>query len=351
MLLHFIRLKRDRFVFFILSAIFILAPRSGWADDFFKGKVLTIVVSTEAGTGYDLYARTIGRHIASHIPGSPTVVIQNMAGAGGITATNYLYNVAPKDGLTIAMIQSTVPFEPFYGTKQATFDPLKFNWLGTPGQETSTVVVWGTVPVTSLQDAKQRGLRLAATGNASTPAFYARVFGTLLDIPIKLIVGYPSQEEIFLSMERGETEGSAGIFYSTLKANKADWLASKKVRVLLQYGSAPNPELPDVPFAGDIISKGPDKEMLDIADAPLALGRPMLAPPGVPTDRVATLTSALEQTFRDPQFLAECSTQRVACDQPLSGSKISDILRETYSAPAEIRERLTKIYSGDDQKH
>lgn len=332
-----------------LCAAFMLVL-SGWhckqaaAEEFFKDRTINLVVSTDAGTGYDIYARTIARHWVRHIPGSPSIIVQNRVGAGGLTATNFLYNVAPKDGLTLGLIQSTVPFKSFFGNKLATFDATKFNWLGTPGQETSTMIVWHTVPVHSMQEAKSRGLTLAATGAGSTPAFYARVITALLGVPIKLVVGYKSQSELFLGMERGENEGSAGTYYSTLKASKADWLASGKLRVLLQYGNAPNPELKNVPFALDLIESASDRKVMEIASAPLALGRPLLAPPGVPAERIASLRSGLEATFKDPAYLADCEKQAIACDGPLSGAEVADILGRAYAAPADVREQLVKIY-------
>ena len=276
------------------------SARGETVDEFYKGKVVTMLVSADAGTGYDISARTIARHLSEHLPGAPNVIVRNMAGAGGMTATNYLYNVAPTDGLTIGLIQATVPFEPLYGNKQAAFDSIKFNWLGTPGQETSTLFVWHTVPVDSLADARRRGLTLGATGGASTPAFYARVLTALFGIPINLIVGYKSQNEALLAMERGENDGYPSSYYSSIKATHSDWLADKKLKFLLQYGSKPNLEIADVPFALDIISNEDDKRLMAIAAAPLSLGRPVLAPPNVPADRLAALRLALEATFRGP---------------------------------------------------
>lgn len=312
----------------------------------FRGRVVNLIVSTAAGTGYDLYGRTVARHWSRHIPGNPTITVQNMVGAGGLTASNLLYNVSPKDGLTIGLVQSTVPYEPFFGNKQANFDPLKFNWLGTPSQETSTMIVWHNVPVQSLDEARKRGLTLAATGAASTPAFYARIITTLLGVPIKVIAGYKSQNDVFIAMERGEHEGSAGTFYSTLKANKSDWLADKKLRVLLQYGSRPNPELKGVPFALDLITNQQDRELMEIASAPLVVGRPLVLPPGVPTERVTALRRSLDATFKDKAYLADCAKQSIACDEALTGEEITALLIKSYNAPAAARDRLLAIYKG-----
>jgi len=330
----------------IFAALALCSPAASQSSDFYQGKNISIIVSTDSGTGYDLYARTIARHWPRHIPGQPTIVVQNMAGAGGLRAANLLYTVSSKDGLTVGLVQSTVPYEPLYENKQATFDPLKFNWLGTPGQETSTMIVWHTVPVQSLDEAKKRGLTLGATGAASTPAFYARVITALLGVPINIIAGYKNQNEVFLAMERGENDGSAGTFYSTMKANKPDWLADKKIRILLQYGRAPNPELKGVPFALDLISNPQDREVMELAAAPLAVGRPLVAPPGVPIDRVNLLRASLSATFDDPQYIADCQKQAIDCDSALSGQAITEILEKSYKSSEAIRKRLLQIYAG-----
>ncbi len=332
-----------------LSMIFgVYGAADAAENDFYQGKTLTIIVSADAGTGYDIYARTIARHWMDHIPGKPAIIVQNMTGAGGLRAANLLYNVSAKDGLTIGLVQSTVPFEPFFGNKSATFDPLKFNWLGTPSQEVLTLIVWHTVPVRTLQDAQKRGLTLGATGGASTPAFYGRVLGALLKIPIKLIAGYKSANEVFLGMEREENDGSAATFYSTLKVNKPDWLAQKKVIPLLQYGGAPDPELPNVPFVMSLLENARDRELMEIASAPLAVGRPLVAPPGVDPDRIELLRSSLDRTFKDQAYLADCAKQLIACDTPLSGKEIDGILQHTYDAKPSVRDRLVSIYESRD---
>lgn len=330
----------------IFAALALCSPALSQSPDFYQGKTISIIVSTDSGTGYDLYARTIARHWPRHIRGQPTIVVQNMAGAGGLRAANLLYTASSKDGLTIGLVQSTVPYEPLYENKQATFDPLKFNWLGTPGQETSTMIVWHTVPVRSLDDARKRGLTLGATGAASTPAFYARVITALIGVPINVIAGYKNQNEVFLAMERGENDGSGGTFYSTMKANKPDWLSEGKIRILLQYGRAPNPELKDVPFALDLIKDAQDREVMELAAAPLAVGRPLVAPPGVPSDRVNLLRSSLSATFADPQYLADCKKQAIDCDSALSGQAITEILERSYQSSEIIRRRLLQIYAG-----
>jgi tripartite-type tricarboxylate transporter receptor subunit TctC len=319
--------------------------RADAVADFYKGKTMTVIASVDAGNGYDFYARLVMRHMPHYIPGAPNAVVQNMPSAGGLTATNYLYNVASKDGLTLGLIQNTVAFEPFYSNPRAKFDPAKFNWLGTPSQETGLLIVWHTVPVNTLAEAKSRGLTLGATGAASTPAFYARVITAAFGVPIKLIAGYKSQNEAFLAMERGEHEGYSSTFLSSLKAVEPTWIPEKKVKILLQYGGEANPELKDVPFAPDLLANPDDKRVMQIASAPLALGRPMLAPPGVPADRVAALRTALAATFKDADYLADCAKQKLACDKPGTGADIARIIAATYTAPEAVRTRLRDIYA------
>jgi tripartite-type tricarboxylate transporter receptor subunit TctC len=310
----------------------------------YQGKQLKIIISSSPGGGYDLYARTIARHLGEHLPGAPTIVPQNMPGAGGIKAANYIYTVAPKDGLNVAALQNTVPFEPMYGTKQAIFDPDKLNWLGSPTKEVAFLLVWHTVPVNSLDDAKNHELILGASGGASTPAFYARVLSSVFNFKVKLINGYPGQTESFLAMERGENEGYSSTFWSSLKTTHPEWITEKKVKILVQYALEPHPELKDVPFALDIIKNPEDRQLMEVASAPLSLGRPMVAPPGVADDRVAALRTAMMATFTDPAFKADCETARLECDAPVSGDETQAIINRMYGSPAPVLARLRQIY-------
>jgi tripartite-type tricarboxylate transporter receptor subunit TctC len=330
------------------AAAVVLAANTAYAadpiTDAYKDKQLKLIISSTTGGGYDLYARTIARHLSNHIPGKPTIVPQNMPGAGGIKGADYLYMVAPKDGLTIGALQNTVPFEPMYGTKQAIFDPAKFNWLGSPSKEVAFLLVWHTVPVNSLDDAKTHELILGSSGGASTPSFYARVLSSVFGIKIKLINGYPGQTESFLAMEKGENEGYSSTFWSSLKTTHPDWIAEKKIKILVQYALEPHPELKDVPFALDIIKNAEDRTLMEVASAPLSLGRPMVAPPAVAVERVAALRTALTDTFNDPAFRADCATVRLECDNPMSGAETQEVIARMYASPEPVLKRLRQIY-------
>src|SRR5262245_53616284 len=326
----------------------VAAPAAADEDvgEFYKGKTITISVGTESGNSYDIYTRTLARHLSRHLPGNPSVIVQNSPGAGGLNNANTIYNVAPKDGTALGQVQNTVPFEPFYENPNARFDATKMSWLGSPGRETGLLIIWHSVPVHSVEDARRRGLTLGATGVASTPAFYARVINAVLGIPIKLIVGYKSQNESFLAMERGENEGYSSTFWSSLKLTKPEWIALKQVTLLLQYGGTPAPDLKSVPFAADLIKDENDRRVMQIASAPLTLGRPIFAPPGVPAERVAALRQAVADTYRDPAYLADCTQQHLECTDPSSGAELDDLLGRTYAASEATRARLRDIYSG-----
>ncbi|MFN3890694.1 MAG: Bug family tripartite tricarboxylate transporter substrate binding protein [Beijerinckiaceae bacterium] len=310
---------------------------------FYKDRTVTLIVSTGAGGGYDLLARTIARHMPRHIPGAPTIVVQNMPGGGALVATNHLYSVAAKDGSVFAGLSNNTPFEPLFGTKEARYDPEKFSWLGSPSSEIGLLAVWHTVPVRSLDDARRREITVGSTGVNATPSFYARLLNETLGFNLKVIVGYKGQNEIFIAMERGELDATSSIFYSSLIATRPAWLAEKKVNLIVQYGLARQPQLDGVPFAPDLAKNADDKALMTAAFAPLSVGRPYAMPPGAPADRVAAMKKALEATFRDNEFAAEATKQQMDVSSPLSGEQIVRIIRGAYALPDAQVQRLRKL--------
>ena len=315
--------------------------------DFYKGQTVTIILSSAPGGGYDAVARTLAAHLPKHIPGNPTVVVKNMAGAGGIVAANFLYNVAPKDGLTIGGLQNNVPFEPLFGTKEANFDPTKFIWLGTPSQETAILTVWHTAPVDNWQQARTTELTMGSSGNNSTPSFYGRLLNEVLGTKLKIIVGYESQTHAFLAMERGELNGYPSVFYNSIAATKPTWIKEGKVKFLVQMAGEKLQEIKDVPFLMDLITKEDDKKLVAAAVAPLTAGRPYLMPPGVPADRVAAMRKAFADTFADKEFLAEGEKRMLGVNAPRDGKALQELLEHIYTTtPQEQVERLQKIQSG-----
>ena len=343
-------LHRDLLRFTVaLTIVWAACGPSARADavaDFYKGKDLRLVISTTAGTGYDAYARAVGRHLGRHLPGNPSIVPQNMPGAGGITAANHLYAVAPKDGTVIGMIQNTVPFEPLFENKAALFDPVRFNWLGTPATEVGLFIVYHTSKIRTLRDAQSQEFVAGTTGTASTPAFYGRLFNQLLGLKTRLVPGYPGQLELLLAMEKGEIDAMTSPFWSSLKVQRPTWHRDQTVRILFQYGAAPHPELKEVPFASDLVTSAADRILLAAAGAPLAAGRPIAAPPGIPADRLAALRAAMTATFKDPQFIADCDKQGIECTDTRSAWELETLIKDAYAAPADIKRRLIAIQLG-----
>ncbi|MFN4281186.1 MAG: Bug family tripartite tricarboxylate transporter substrate binding protein [Alphaproteobacteria bacterium] len=334
---------------FATAAATALASSNVRADavaDFYKGKDITLIVSSSAGGGYDLYARLIARAMPKHVPGNPGIVVQNMPGAGGVTAANNLYNIAAKDGTAIGALQNTVPFEPILGNKAAQFDPLKFEWLGSPNTEIGLLLLWHTAKASTLDEAKKIETVVGTSGTASTPAFYARILNEVFGTKLKMVGGYPGQTEAFLAVERGELDGYPSTFWSSLKATKPEWIKEKKVKLLVQYGRKPHPELPNVPVARQVAASDADKTLLDVAMAPLEAGRPYLAPPNVPADRLAALRKALMDTFKDKQFLDDAAKANLEVDaEPKSGEAIAQLLTETYNAPEAVKARMLALYN------
>lgn len=315
------------------------------AADFYKDKRIDLVISSTVGGGNDLSARLIARHFPANMPGNPGIIPRNMPGAGGVTAANHLYNIAPRDGLAIGMVQNSALFEPLFGNDKALFDVAKINWLGSPSKDVGVLILWHDIPVDTIEQARARGLMLGVSGGLNaTPAFYARVLAHVFDINIKMIAGYPGQAEAFLGLERGENEGYPSVFWSSLKVVKPDWIRDKKIKMLVHFGDKPHPELASVPFAIDLLKDKPEaRQIMTVASAPLAVGRPMLAPPDVPAERVRALQAALAATLKDPAYLAECAKQNLECNDPTSGPELAKIVADTYAAPTATVEKLREL--------
>ena len=328
----------------LVSAIAaITTARAQTPEEFYKGKTVSMVVSSSPGGGYDTLSRAVARFLPKHIPGNPQVVIRNMPGAGGIVATNHLYRIAARDGTVIGGLQNNTPFEPLFGTKEADYDPTKLNWLGTPSVETGLLIIWHTSKIKTLEDARTMEMTAGASGANSTPSFYARLVNELLGLKIKVIPGFPGQNEAYLAMERGELDSYGVTFWSSLTSTKQDWLRDKKVRFLVQYGPEKEAALGDVPYGPDLVKNEEDRQLFEAAYAPLAAGRPFVAPPDVPKDRLAALRKAMLETFKDPEFLMEAKRLQLDVEKPRSGEQIQEQIARVYQMPKSISDRLRRI--------
>jgi tripartite-type tricarboxylate transporter receptor subunit TctC len=330
-----------------LIAAIVLCVSPGFAqnaqNDFYRGKTVTLVISSSSGGGYDIMGRTLARHISKHIPGNPRVIVTNMPGAGGIVAMNYFYRAAPKDGTYIGSVQNNLPFEPLLGTKEALYDATKFNWLGSPSIEVGLVAVWKNVPVSSIEDLKTREISMGSSGANSTPSFYARLINETLKTKMKIVVGYPGQNEVYLAMERGEVDGFPSLFYNTLNATRPNWRNEKNIKLILQYGLEKEPALPDVPSALDLVTNPEDKQLLQAGLAQVTMGRPYLMPPGVPADRVAIMRKAFEDTLKDRAFLADARRLSLGVGNSRTGPQLQAMLEEAYKTPPNIVARLRTL--------
>jgi tripartite-type tricarboxylate transporter receptor subunit TctC len=331
----------------LAAAVAFAAPAVLAADsveEFYKNRQLTMIVGYTPSGSYDTYARVISRHLGKHVPGNPTVIVQNMPGASSMTASNHIYNVAPQDGTVMGIMSTVNPFAPLLGIDTAKFDPLKINWLGSPTSETAVVAVRGDTPVNSFEDAKKTEVLLGSTGPNGTSSYYARVFNEIFKTKFKLVYGYPGMTETFIAMERGEVQGHASPFWNSLKSGKSDWLKDGKLKILLQYGARRNAELPNVPFAADLPMSADDRQLFNAVMAPLSMGFPFLMGPGVPPDRLAALQTGYAATFKDPEFLADAKKLNVDVD-PISPEDLVKTLRDSYNLPKPVIDRLKALYN------
>ncbi len=320
-----------------------LPARADAVADFYKGKAVTILVSSSAAGGYDTIARAVARHMGRHLPGQPAFIVRNMPGAGGITATNFLYNNAPRDGTVLGLVQNNTPFEPLFATKEARYEPVKFGWLGSPSSETAMVLLWHAVPVNSLAELKAREVKVGVSGANSTPAFFTRLLNALLGTRMKPINGYPGQTEVLLAMERGELDGHPSAFFSSVRSTRPTWLSEKTAKAIVQYGPAKLDELGDVPFAPDLLANDEDRLVMQAAVAPLALGRPFLMPPAVPAERAAALRQAFAATMADPQFLSDADKLGLELNAPRTGDELQQLMERTYRSPPRVIDRLRQL--------
>lgn len=330
----------------VAASTFTLPAQADPVARFYQGKSLSMIISSSPGGGYDALSRTISRHMGPLIPGQPNIVPRNMPGAGGIVANKHLATAAARDGTVLGGLQNNAPLEPLFGTKEADYDPTKMNWLGTPSIETGLLFVWHTSPIKTLEDVKNREITAGANGVNSAPAFYSRVMNELLGTKIKVIAGYRGQNEAYLAVERGEIDTYGLTMWSSLTSVKKDWLADKKVRILLQYGPEKEAALGDTPYGDDLITAPDDKLLFAAAYGPLSLGRPFVLPPDVPADRVAAMRKAFMDTINNPEFRAEAGKQGLLIDSPRSGEQLQQEITRLYATPPDVVKRLQRIYNG-----
>lgn len=309
---------------------------------FYKGRQLTMLVFSGPGSTYDIYARLLVRHFADHIPGKPTFIVQNMLGAGGLKEIEYLYRIAPKDGSVMGVVGRGLPFEPFLGKDEATFDPLRFVWLGSMNRDVTFAMSWHTSKVKTFEDLKHNDLLVPGTGAGADSEIMSRAFNSLAGTRFKVIQGYRDTADAALAMERGELDGLAYWSWSALIVAHPDWVRDKKVNLLFHTGVDPVAAVPDVPRIRNLIETPTDRSALEFLLGREIMGRPFLAPPGIPADRAAALRTAFAETLRDPAFQQDAEHARIDTEL-VTGEEVDALLQRSASAPKAIIDRVKQV--------
>jgi tripartite-type tricarboxylate transporter receptor subunit TctC len=312
---------------------------------FYKGKTVRIIVGVGVGSGYDINARLLARHLAAHIPGNPTVIVQNQPGAGSLTMTNQLYGAGPFDGTAIGASFNGLPTTPLLQPTGVRFEATKINWIGSTNRETQLSYVWHTAPVSSLDDLKTTQVVVGAQAPGSTQFDYPVLGNHMFGFKFKVITGYESTPKIHLAMERGEVHGTLAN-WSTLKAIASNWIEEKKIKMIAQWALRKHAELPDVPLIIDRATTDADRQALQLALARLEFGRPFFMPPNVPPERVEAIRRAFDATMKDPAYLAEAEKLKIEVD-PLTGEQVAALIEQIYRTPADT---VARVRAGMENK-
>lgn len=312
-------------------------------SDTIAGPVI-IYVAGSAGGGIDLYARLVGRHIARHIPGNPTVTVQDMPGGGGVKAANFLAEVARRDGTVMGSFSGGPVLEPLLGARNPGYDMSQFTWIGALSRDVSVCVSWGPSPFKTIDDVKKQEMIVAGTGAGSESDLWPKIVNEVIGTKFKIVTGYPGTQETLLAMERDEVQGRCGWSWSSLKATKPDWVRDKKINLLIQIALQKSSELPNVPFIFDLLSKQEDRQLLELLAGPRGMSQPFAAPPGLPADKAALLRRAFDATMKDPKFLAEAA-QMQADISPSTGEEVQELVARIYATPKPVIDRAKKLYN------
>jgi tripartite-type tricarboxylate transporter receptor subunit TctC len=328
---------------FTLATVTLASPVYAQSDEaFYEGKIISFLSGHSAGGGYDTYVRTLARHLGKHIPGNPQVVVRNVPGAGSLVLTNQVANTLESDGTVIASVARGMAFEPLFGNEQALYKPGEMNWLGSLNNETSLCVAWHEAKVKTWQDLKTQALSVGSTGAGADTNLFPKVLSDLFGFKFNIIAGYPGGNDVMLAMERGEVEGRCGWSWSSAKSTRGDWIAQLnegmeqgKVNILFQMSLKKHSDLPDVPLVTEFAETEKQRQVLNLLFARQVMGRPVVAPPGVPEARVAMLRKAIAMAAEDPEFLKDAQNQSLGINF-VGGEEIQAIVQEAYEYPDDV---------------
>ena len=303
-------------------------------------KQINLQVGYPPGGGYDAYGRLLARHIGRHLPGNPAVVVSNVPGAGSIILANNLYNRAPRDGSVIGIVAGDAALDPLFGHSEAHYDALKFSWIGSMNEETSTCFAWHSSPVQSIEDAQHREFIVGTSSSTGTTFSYPTASNALLGTKVKIVSGYDGTNGAMLAVERGELEGMCGTAWNSIRTARPQWLSQKLIRIILQEATRRNRDLADVPTVMDVAKTDRTRQVLQLIYGWQIMGRPILAPPGLAADRIAALRTAFAATLRDPEFLADAEKLRLDI-KLVDSAEMTRFLTEVYKTPKDVVEEAS----------
>jgi tripartite-type tricarboxylate transporter receptor subunit TctC len=327
-------------------ATVLAAAATAAAQDFYAGKQINMLVGSGVGGGYDAYARLVARHYPKFIPGAPSIVVQNLPAAGSLVAMNTLANTAPRDGTTIGAVQNHIGIEPIMGStgpvENARYDGRRMNWLGSTSKEIPVVVAWANSPIRMFQDTFSREMLVGTSGAATADSVYARLMNQILGTKFKIIEGYKGNPELSMAAERGEIMGRTGWFVSGMLASHGKQIADGEIRVLVQLSSEKHPALPDTPLITDFIKDPASRAQIEFSLSWLAAGRPFVAPPDVPADRVKILRDGFMKVVSSADFIEEA--RKMSLDvSPMSGEEVQALVNRIYATPLDVIRPVKEI--------
>ena len=331
-----------------LAIAALCATPSAAQDDvatFYRGKQVRFVVGVAPGGLYDLAARIVARHMAAHIPGHPTIVVQNLPAASGLVMTNQLYAVGPKDGTVIGVPINGIPTMPLIQPAGVQFDANKLIWIGSTNREPYVAFVWHTAPVQRLEELRSKELVVGSTAPGTTMSDFPAVANGVLGLKFKVVQGYQGTPQINHAIERGEIQGQGGIDWAAVKAQVPHWIAEKKIRVIAQYGLKRHAELADVPSMLELAAREADREALSMIVGRTEYGRPYFLPPDVPAARVQALRRAFDATMKEPALIADAARLQLEID-PMTGQQVQDLVARLSRTAPEVVARVRGTLEG-----
>jgi len=318
------------------------------AQDFYAGKQITLIVGAGVGGGYDHQARLVARHLGRHIAGNPAIIVQNMPAAGSIAATNYMFSTAPRDGTTIALVQRGMLLAKLTYPTGTRFEIDRFRWLASLNSETAVTLAWNATSThRTAKDLLEREMIVGGIVGVD-PETTPRLYNSLLGTKFKIVTGYNSTAEIALAIERGEVQGIADFSWSSLKVVRPFWLREKKITMLMQGALTNDPELGDLPNALDFVKSAADRKVLELHFTQKTAARPIIAPPGIPADRVSTLITAFKALGQDREFLADAERTKQEIEL-VSSEEVEKVVRLIVSTPPDIAERYAKAFAPESK--